>query len=138
MRSLIKMLWRGQYVSYGFIGVLNTFLDIGVYVILVTVVGSPPSIAQIFGYSVSMLNSYFMNRAITYKRTGVIDLKEFMQFLIVNMLSLGLSVLLLCVFHDLLGLGDYVSKLLTTGPTMIITFAGTHFWVFRSDTVSIE
>lgn len=56
---------------------------------------------------------------------------EILKFIVVNILSLGVSLLFLYIFRDKVGLHVLVSKAIATLFAVVVNFAGNKFWVFR-------
>ncbi|MCK4764974.1 MAG: GtrA family protein [Candidatus Aminicenantes bacterium] len=56
---------------------------------------------------------------------------EALKFVVVNIVSLGVSLLFLYIFRDKVGLHVMVSKLIATLFAVVVNFAGNKFWVFR-------
>lgn len=82
-----------QLVKYNIVGVINTLVDFLVYQLL-TYLGMKYAIAQCISYSCGILNSYFFNSRWTFKRDSGRSKKEFIYFVAVKHVSMGLSVLL--------------------------------------------
>lgn len=120
-----------QLIKYGAVGVLNTAVDFLVYQLL-TFIGMNYAVAQCISYSCGILNSYLFNSRWTFKEDAKREKNEFVSFVVVNIISLGLSVLLLKVCYDVLGIeSDLVSKAIVTPIVMVINFIGTKLLVFK-------
>lgn len=120
-----------QLIKYGAVGVLNTAVDFLVYQLL-TFIGMNYAVAQCISYSCGILNSYLFNSRWTFKEDAKREKNEFVSFVVVNIISLGLSVLLLKVCYDVLGIeSDLVSKAIVTPVVMVINFIGTKLLVFK-------
>ena len=120
-----------QLIKYGAVGVLNTAVDFLVYQLL-TFIGINYAVAQCISYSCGILNSYLFNSRWTFKEEAKREKSEFVSFVVVNVISLGLSVLLLKVCYDVLGIeSDLISKAIVTPIVMVINFIGTKLLVFK-------
>ncbi len=120
-----------QLIKYGAVGVLNTAVDFLVYQLL-TFIGINYAVAQCISYSCGILNSYLFNSRWTFKEDAKREKSEFVAFVVVNVISLGLSVLLLKVCYDVLGIeSDLISKAIVTPIVMVINFIGTKLLVFK-------
>lgn len=120
-----------QLIKYGAVGVLNTAVDFIVYQLL-TFIGISYVIAQCVSYSCGILNSYVLNSFWTFKEEARHKGSEFVSFIVVNIISLGISVLLLKVCYDVLDIqSNLISKALVTPVVMVINFIGTKLLVFK-------
>lgn len=120
-----------QLVKYNIVGVINTLVDFLVYQLL-TYLGMKYAIAQCISYSCGILNSYFFNSRWTFKRDSGRSKKEFIYFVAVNLVSMGLSVLLLKVCYDILHIdSNLISKAIVTPIVMLVNFFGSKLFVFK-------
>jgi len=120
-----------QLVKYNIVGVLNTAVDFVVYQIL-TYFGLNYAVAQCISYSCGILNSYFFNSRWTFNSKDNKDKQEFVKFVAVNLISLGISVLLLKVCYNVLDIqSNFWSKAIVTPIVMIINFLGSKLFVFK-------
>lgn len=111
---------------FAVVGVGNTFVDFGLFFLLVAL-GMPYMWAQMFGYSAGVINSYIWNRAWTFRAEGAI-MKQFARFLVVNLCSLTVTLLLLYVLNEIYPI--FLSKLIATVGGMAVGWLGSYKWVF--------
>ena len=120
-----------QFIKFGLVGVMNTLVDFLVYQLL-AYFGLHYAIAQCISYSCGLLNSYFFNSRWTFGQGKKYSKREFIRFLAVNLLSLGLSILLLRLCYETLGIeSNLIAKGLVTVIVMIINFLGNKLFVFK-------
>ncbi|SFF32185.1 Putative flippase GtrA (transmembrane translocase of bactoprenol-linked glucose) [Paenibacillus catalpae] len=125
-----------QFVLFNMIGLLNTLVDFIAYGILVWA-GLYVLPAQVISYSAGMVNSYVLNSLFTFKgdakqASGLkADSGRATRFVMLNAGVLGVSMILLYVLTEAAGLGPLLAKLLATGVTVVLNFAGSKWWVFR-------
>ncbi|MDO4567971.1 MAG: GtrA family protein [Clostridia bacterium] len=142
-----------QFIKFGLVGVSNTIVDFVVYTVLVTFTPLSYVLSQVISYTCGVLNSYLLNTAWTFREERKRNIKEFAEFVLVNVVSLGVSIgiLYLCtnyVFADGVlaqglmdisgGLFDTVekaieilSKIVATPIAIIVNFVGNKLLVFR-------
>lgn len=82
-----------------------------------------PSVSPSVPFSVSSSGG-------TRKRT---DWAQALKFLAVNLVSLGVSIVLLGFLKERLGLNALVAKVLVTAVTTLLNFVGSKLWVFRAE-----
>ena len=115
-----------QLVKYNIVGVINTLVDFLVYQLL-TYLGMKYAIAQCISYSCGFFNSRW-----TFKRDSGRSKKEFIYFVAVNLVSMGLSVLLLKVCYEILNINsNLISKAIVTPIVMLVNFFGSKLFVFK-------
>jgi putative flippase GtrA len=91
--------------------------------------------AQIISYSAGTANSFFWNKKVTFRdrdrgnKEGF-DRMQLVRFIVLNLVVLGISVLLIHILTDSLGIQVLIAKVLVTFVTVIINFFGSRKWVF--------
>ena len=119
-----------KLVKFGITGVMNTLVDFVVFLLL-TNIGVAIYLAQVVSYSCGMLNSYIVNRSWTFKSKGKFFSRQMIRFIVVNLLLLLLSLAMLWVFTEQVGLIKIVAKLCSTVLIMVIGFIVNRIWVFK-------
>ena len=136
-----------QLLKFVLIGVSNTLLDLLVTLALNAIFGVY-YLAKIIGYICGVANSYFWNSRWTFREERRRDAKEIISFLIVNLVTLGLSLLLQWLLRDRLHLdawwmnalgenvftkiinGERFCLLLASGVALLVNFIGSKLFVF--------
>ena len=115
------------------VGLLNTLVDISVSFVMNGFFGIYYAICQIVGYSAGTLNSFFLNKFFTFKNRGneQNSLQQFVRFIVINLISLGTTLLALRLLMDVFLFNFYISKVIITFLSLFINFIGSKFWVFR-------
>lgn len=128
-----RIMWNegATLVRFTLVGIGNTLVDFGVFFLL-TSMGVSYVLAQICSYSAGVINSYIWNRTWTFRVQEKASVSQFFQFLILNLLSLGTTVVLLQLLHSA-GISLVISKGMATMAGMAINFSGSRFWVFSSE-----
>ncbi len=138
-----------QFLKFAVVGVLNTVVDFLVFQLLNLTLGWM-YVAQVIGYSAGVLNSYFWNSRWTFRKEHKRSAREAASFLVVNLVSLGVSLGVLWACKNLLGItdawvagwvpawlggfvkGDTVAKLIATPCAIVVNFIGNKLFVFRA------
>lgn len=120
-----------RMIRFGLVGVSNTAVDFIVFYVATTFLGINVYFSQVASYSIATLNSYVLNKNWTFRSKGGDIKKEFIKFLAVNLTSLSLSLVLMWIFHDIMGLQKMVCKVLIACFTILINYFGNRIWVFR-------
>lgn len=120
-----------QLIRFGLVGVLNTLVDFLVYQLLVRL-GLHYALAQCVSYGCGLLNSYFFNSRWTFREERKRTKKEFIRFLLVNLASLAVSVLLLRICYEVVGIeSNLIAKGIVTPAVMVINFIANKLFVFK-------
>ena len=137
-----------QFLKFILIGASNTLIDLVVTFALNALFGLY-FLAKIIGYACGVANSYFWNSRWTFREERRRDAREIITFLIVNLVTLGLSLLLQWLLRDLWQLdawwmhalgdnwfthlinGERFCLLLASGAALVVNFLGNKLVVFR-------
>ncbi len=114
------------------VGCLNTMFDFGVFSLLNSFFSINYIISQIASYSSGTLNSYLCNKFWTFNdaKTNKKTTKEIIQFIVVNLTSLGVSLIGLSILMKNNSINPFISKIAAMVLAQIVNFLGYRFWVF--------
>jgi putative flippase GtrA len=126
MNDRLVMLLR-----FGFVGGLNTGVDLAIFALLTTQ-GISALPAQVIAYSCGVLNSYVWNKNWTFRSARKRDNRTIIRFLLINLIALTAATALLKGLYGGSGLSLLVCKLIATAASLIINYAGSRYWVFGS------
>ena len=137
-----------QFIKFGIVGVLNTLVDFAVFYVLNLFLGWV-YVAQVLGYSCGVVNSYLWNSSWTFKEQKTRSFREIALFLVVNLVSLGVSLGMLWLCRSVFGVtdawvaswipqalgrlikGDTVCKLIATPCAIVVNYIGNRLFVFQ-------
>lgn len=123
--------WIKQLVRFGMVGVLNTFVDAGLYFLLSRSGWmSDLVVAKALSYSLGVLNSYYWNKAWTF-RSHVESRRAFLPFVLANLLAVGLNTWGMHLALETLGLPETGALLLATAMTFLWNFIANKFFIFK-------
>jgi putative flippase GtrA len=122
-----------QFIVFGFIGILNSLVDFSVFFLLKYFFNIHYEICFVAGYSAGTVNSFLLNKYLNFRNMdkGNKSVIQFSRFVILNLFSLGLSMLFMYLLVDIFDMNAYISKLLVIIITLVINFIGSKFWVFK-------
>lgn len=116
----------GQGARYVAVGILNTAVGYGVFLVALHVLEArvPRAylIALVLNYAVGMVHSYVWNRYWTFRARGRFS-RQVPRFVAVTGVTLGLNALMLQGLVWL-GMGPRLGQLLSLGLTTLVGFAG--------------
>ena len=130
MNKIIK-----QFLKFGVVGVICFFIDFGIYT-LCNFLGCPYLISGIIGFVVSVIVNYVLSMKFVFERRDDISrTSEFVVYIILSTIGLGINELILYVCVDLIyknwlflqGLygerwSELIAKLFATGVVMTYNF----------------
>ena len=94
-----------QFLKFALVGVLNTVVDFLVFQLFNLTLGWM-YLAQVIGYCAGILNSYFWNSRWTFRKEHRRSAREVVTFLVVNLVSLGVSLGVLWLCRNPFGITD--------------------------------
>lgn len=114
-------------------GILNTVIDFAVFTLCQGAIGLHYTTSQIIGYSCGVANSFVFNKKWTfeYKNSDKNAGYELIQFILVNVVSLFITVVLMKFLVNNFDFNIYVSKIVVTLAAQVINFLLYKLWVFN-------
>ncbi|MBR0026406.1 MAG: GtrA family protein [Clostridia bacterium] len=133
IKQLIEKLLSIQFIKFGLVGCLNTLVDLIVFTLL-NAIFHIYYLAKIVSYSCGVLNSYFFNTRWTFQKEHKKSAKEFILFVVINLISLGVSLGMLYVCRNLFMIRiDFISNVIATVVSLVVNFIGNKLIVFRTE-----
>ncbi|MFT8871480.1 MAG: GtrA family protein [Sporolactobacillus sp.] len=117
-----------QALLFAAVGVLNTAIDVGAFMLLTQVFGLFYGLAQVLSYSAGTLNSYICNSRLTFAASKKSKVR-FVKFVVLNGAVLLLTI---GVLHIFLFLPLIVDKLISTFVGLVFNFVLSKCWVFKA------
>lgn len=119
-----------QFLKFGAVGIVNTFITIGVYFVLVYF-GANYIIANSIGYALGVLNSYYWNKNWVF---GADQAQKyiFTKFILVNLLTLGINTVILYVLVDYMNINPFLAQIVATGAGLLFNFILNKRWTFNN------
>ena len=119
-----------RVILFGLVGCVNTLVDFAFFTLFLELLRQPLQLCQTVGYCSGVICSFLLNRNITF-RDGERGLwMQLALFLLVNLVTLAISVGSLSLLVGL-GLWEYIAKLLVTGIVMVCNYFGYKIIAFR-------
>jgi len=132
MKDLKNSFW--QFVKFNIVGILNTVVDFLVYTALTELLHLVYIPAKIISYTCGVVNSYIFNTSWTFKKERNRDKKEMFLFLLVNLVSLGVSLGVMYACRNWFHIeSDFICNIIATPVSVVVNFAGNKLFVFKGD-----
>lgn len=136
-----KIEWLTQFVKFGLIGVTNTLLGYGIYMLVIWIL-APYNIAfdyiigSVLGFIISVLWSFYWNNKLVFNEGS--EKRNLLKSLLKTYLSYAstgivLSNILLYVFVELMGISKAVAPFLGLIITVPLNFVLNKYWAFRKE-----
>jgi len=132
----VKDLVNNKYkrpIRFVVVGIANTLVDFIVFFFFHNILGIYYTLSQGFGYSFGVLNSFIFNKIWTFE--SKVDKKktamEFIRFIIINALSLFVSMYGISQLVSVMEINVYIAKIIVTLLTQLINYLGYKIWVFK-------
>ncbi len=118
MRKLIE-----QIMKFGVVGVIAFVIDFGVMVFLTEVFGIDPVISATVSFIISVIFNYAASmRYVFSHREGMSRTREFIIFVVLSAIGLGINDLLIWAGTDLASFDYRLVKIFATAVVMIWNF----------------
>ncbi len=123
----------GQAARFALIGVLNTCVDFGVFLLALAFLTSSLVGANVLAWAVAVTGSYVMNSFITFAPESGrrLRLRAYAGFIGSGLAGLIANTATLLVAAELLLLPVILAKLLAIGVSFLVNFSLARFVVFR-------
>ena len=113
----------GQIASFGVVGVIAFIIDYGLMVVLTELFGVNYLLSTTISFIVSVVFNYLASmRFVFAHKQGMSRRREFVIFVALSVVGLGLNDLLMWVGQSLLGIDYRITKVVVTGIVMVYNF----------------
>jgi putative flippase GtrA len=120
----------GQFVKFGIVGIANTLLTLGVYTVLLKVLGLYYVAASGVGFTVGTVNSFLLNRRWTFREHKG-DALTPVRWFTVQGSGLLVDLGLVYVLVEGVRIGTLVGQAIAIAIVVVLTFFANRAWTFR-------
>ena len=130
------MLWKKykEIITYLFFGFVTTVVNYGVYALLVRGFHMDVVPANIIAWIVAVVVAFVTNKLWVFEsksRDKKTLFREFFEFVVARLITLGVETLLLWIFVDKFGVNDLIMKIITNVIVVILNYVFSKFIIFR-------
>lgn len=132
MNSIIN--GKFKHISrFSIVGVLNTVIDFVMFTVFHALLGVSSSVSQVVGYSCGVANSFVFNKKWTFaaNNSNRKTYMELLKFILVNLLSLTVTVVTINILTKDFRINVYISKVIVTFIAQAINFLCYKLLVFK-------
>ena len=113
----------GQIASFGVVGVIAFVIDYGLMIALTELFGVNYLLSTTISFIVSVVFNYLASmRFVFAHKQGMSRRREFVIFVALSVVGLGLNDVLMWVGQSLLGIDYRITKIVVTGIVMVYNF----------------
>lgn len=133
-REKIKIKLLVQFIKFGAVGLLNTLVHYGVY-LLCTTVGINYLISNLGAFTVSILNSFYWNNKFVFINNGT--RRNWIQVLIKTYIAYSLTgillnSLLLWIEIEVMNISKIIAPMINLIFTIPLNYIINKFWAYKS------
>ncbi len=122
MKKLLNNKLVQQILKFGVVGGTAFLIDYGIFTILSQFLSVHYLIASVISFSVSVIYNYILSIKWVFDVTKKQTSKEFIIFIILSVIGLGLNSLILYVCVDLIHIHELIGKIIATAIVMVYNF----------------
>ena len=122
----------GEFFCFFLIGVMNFLVDFGIFMLLTRVCNMNEVAAKAISYPCGVINSFFFNSRFTFRVKMKFLSLDFAKFVLVNLISYGVSLLAVYILTQLYFVIDWIANLIATAFSFVVNYAGNKFIVFSN------
>lgn len=122
-----------KMIRFSLVGASNTLLDFLMFTIFHEAFGAGYMISQVIGYSTGIVNSFILNKKWTFedKSPGKKAAKKLIQFISVNLITLGITLIFMNLLVKTANVNVYAAKVIVTFIAQISNFLIYKLWIFN-------
>lgn len=119
-----------QFAKYCLVGVVNTFVGLGLIFTCMAAFGLSPALSNLIGFAIGIVVSFSLNRIWTFASSAPIG-KSFAGFAGICLVGyfLNLGVVLAVIYAW--GVNPYIGQIAGVGCYAVFVFLGSRYFAFR-------
>ncbi len=127
-----------QFIKFCIVGFTNVLVDFSFLNLFHLLLHLNIYLSATLSFLIAGFNSFYWNRRWTFRATDPQKAKtQFIQFLLINTIGLGINNLIMYLFIDKLFLNYNLAKLIATIIVVFYNFTANKLWTFKS-TISLS
>lgn len=134
IKKLIKKFCTKEVITYGVFGVLTTLVNLITFYIMDNILNVEENISNAIAIVISILFAYFTNRKWVFNSNAITakeKLSEFGKFILGRAFSMVVELVGFFVMFNILGIQEFISKILISIIVIILNFFISKFFAFK-------
>ncbi|MBE6336575.1 MAG: GtrA family protein [Lentimicrobiaceae bacterium] len=119
-----------KFIKFGIVGFSGMIIDFGSTYLCKEIIKLNKYISNGIGFVLAATSNYFLNRTWTFESHDAQIGIQYMQFMTVSIIGLGINSLVLYILNDRFKWNFYLSKLFAIGITTIWNFFANLLFTF--------
>jgi putative flippase GtrA len=120
-----------QLIKFALVGITGMGLDFGTTWLLKEKVKINKFIANASGFSIAVVNNFILNKYWTFDNQNPIATEQFVKFLVISIIGLGINSLLLFILLKKIKGNFYLVKLAVIGLVFFWNFSANYLYTFK-------
>lgn len=129
--KLLDTIFKKQIYRFVAVGILNTFVGVGAYFILLDL-NIYYLFSSLIAHIIGVTNSFIWNKKWTFKSNGNL-LNEFFKFNLVYAVIFVVNLVLLVLFVEKFRFNPKIAGVFALGICAMISFFGHKYWSFKGE-----
>lgn len=121
-----------KFIKFGVVGATGVGVDFGITYLLKEKAKIHRYLANSLGFMAAASSNYVLNRVWTFHSADPEILKQYLSFILISAIGLGINNLFLYVFENKFNKRFYFAKLLAIGVTTFWNFAANYIFTFTA------
>ena len=121
-----------RFIRFGIVGCSGMIVDFGVTWLCKEKLRWNKYLSNSIGFVLAATNNYIWNRLWTFQSESQAVAREYISFVVIAVIGLGLNNLIIYLLHERLHLHFYLSKLIAVGCVTLWNFSMNYVFTFRA------
>ena len=121
-----------RFIRFGIVGCSGMLVDFGVTWLCKEKLRWNKYLSNSLGFVLAATNNYVWNRLWTFQSESQAVAREYISFVVIAVIGLGLNNLIIYLLHERLHLHFYLSKLIAIGCVTLWNFSMNYVFTFRA------
>ncbi|MBQ3379520.1 MAG: GtrA family protein [Clostridia bacterium] len=126
-----------KFIRFCMVGLSNSVIDVLVFVLCYYLFHLNTYICQVIAFMTATLNSYILNSRFTFRTRDRLLSKKMVMFYMLNVITMGISIVFIYLFHDLIGLNAFLAKLIASPLVFMVNYLGSRLIIFKGEDENI-
>jgi putative flippase GtrA len=119
-----------EMIRFGIVGIANTIVGYGIYLIGLRVFVWAYPIAMGIGTICGIINSYFLNKIFTFRSKNKYSIKEIAKFVLVYVVQYVFNISVIFALNHYAGISESMAGFFGILSGTVISYCGHKFWTF--------
>ena len=123
--------FSSQLLKFALVGITGMGLDFGTTWLLKEKIKINKFLANAAGFSIAVINNFLLNKYWTFDNQNPIATEQFVKFLVISIVGLGINSLLLFILLKKIKGNFYLVKLVVIGLVFFWNFSANYLYTFK-------